>query len=154
MRRSHNHHVGRSAGRLFTPVPERVSSARSFVRATLAEWDIDCPEAVAVVSELASNAVRYGAPSEADITDRAPFAVTILAGARRLRLEVHDQNPALPRMRPLSSESSGGRGLHIVEAYAASWGAEVQVGRGKCVWAEVRLLPAPEPGHDRPSSRV
>jgi serine/threonine-protein kinase RsbW len=52
-----------------------------------------------------------------------------------LRLEVHDTSSVLPRLGLVSDE--GGRGLHIVDAVSAAWGAE-PTNEGKMVWAEFR----------------
>lgn len=135
MWRPERQQMDRSATHEFPLLAQRVSSAREFVRDTLCSWEIDCPEAIAVVGELASNAVRHG---------KGPFEVHLVAGVDKLRLEVHDRSPSVPAMRSFSTDSLGGRGLHIVEAYSASWGVEPVAGNGKCVWAEVCLAAHPK----------
>lgn len=81
-----------------------------------------------LVSEVVTNAIRYGVGKI-----RLRFADTA-EGA--LRVEVHDEGADLPYLRVVGPESSGGRGLHIVDALSSAWG--VQPGRGgKTVWFEL-----------------
>jgi anti-sigma regulatory factor (Ser/Thr protein kinase) len=116
------------AHRQFPPQPHAAASARGFVVDWLASAGTECPEAAAVVGELASNAVRYGT---------SDFEVRIQVGGSTVRIEVRDRSPEAPAMQPLSPESTGGRGLHIVDAYADAWGTDFLPGGGKCVWAEL-----------------
>lgn len=53
-----------------------------------------------------------------------------------VRLEVHDEDPMLPAVRPDPSVN-GGRGLAIVSGIADRWGAET-CQDGKTLWAEIR----------------
>jgi anti-sigma regulatory factor (Ser/Thr protein kinase) len=88
-------------------------------------------QAALVMSELATNAVKH--------TD----SCWILCAAERspyggLQVEVHDDDSGsrAPRRRTPTAEKEGGRGLHIVEALAESWGAAASpVTRGNVVWA-------------------
>lgn len=120
----------RPAHREFPSQPSAAASARGFVADWLSSTGVDCPEAVAVVGELASNAVRYGG---------SEFEVRIQRSRTTVRIEVHDRTPRVPAKLPLSLESPGGRGLHIVEAYSNAWGTEFLPSGGKCVWAEVLI---------------
>jgi two-component sensor histidine kinase len=78
-----------------------------------------------VVSELVSNALRH----------TATVPVIRLAGdVRRLRIEVSDGSPVLPR--PQLSATVGGWGLQLVQQLTTAWGANPDRG-GKVVWCEM-----------------
>ncbi|MBC2874738.1 ATP-binding protein [Streptomyces sp. TYQ1024] len=83
-----------------------------------------------VVSELATNSVRYGS----NPGDR--LRIIVDATDTRTRIEVYDSVRREPRLRPMSEECPRGRGLHIVDA-CATWGTTHRP-IGKAVWAEVR----------------
>ncbi|MEV5509063.1 ATP-binding protein [Streptomyces orinoci] len=106
--------------------------ARDFAREVLANQHnraghID--DVVLVVSELVTNAVRYGSePGDS-------LLVVLAADDRRTRIEVHDPSRRLPRMKAESHERGRGRGLHIVDALAR-WGTGSRP-FGKYLWAEV-----------------
>jgi anti-sigma regulatory factor (Ser/Thr protein kinase) len=87
----------------------------------------DRDDVVLCVSELVTNAVLHA---------RTAGVLRLFVGADGVRIEVDDESPAPPR---LSTEHrvAGGRGLHIVDQLAASWGHASRPG-GKTVWAEVR----------------
>jgi two-component sensor histidine kinase len=87
-------------------------------------------DAVQVVDELVSNASRHGhAPRRCRIE--------LLDDGRRLRIEVDDAAPGLPRPRP--PDDTGGRGLILVDEMATAWGVQRHA-RYKTVWAEVDLV--------------
>ena len=88
-------------------------------------------DALAVLGELAANAVRHA---------RTPFTVSVVVDGGALRLDVFDGDPRPPALRSLDLESTGGRGLHIVSGIAVDWGWEPAVVDGvpgKRVWAEL-----------------
>lgn len=103
-------------------------TARRVVEAFIREWGIEADIDVAclVVSELVTNAVRYGG---------VPICLH-LDGSKGLRIEVHDAVSQAPRVIQAAAEDLGGRGLAIVSSLANQWGFEV-TGGGKCVWAEL-----------------
>jgi anti-sigma regulatory factor (Ser/Thr protein kinase) len=115
-------------------VPESAAKARRFITricnaAQLGEST--CATAALLVSELVTNAIRYGG-SRAVLEATAPGGV--------LRVAVRDDNPALPvvgRHPELTQE--GGRGLLLVSTLADSWGVETVEGGGKAVWFELGL---------------
>lgn len=86
-------------------------------------------DALAVVDELTSNALRHG---------EAPYRVTMRRSDDRVRVEVTDGSPesAAPR----TPGMDGGRGLLLVDAYSLGWGQELHPD-GKIVWAELSLTP-------------
>ena len=104
-----------------------------FVRQALLQRRCDASfieNATLLTSELVTNAVLHAVPVHAedgDITLRLRFTSTTV------RLEIVDGSPLLPVLRPMGD---GGRGLHIVDAVATSWGA-VRQDAGKMVWFEL-----------------
>lgn len=102
--------------------------ARQFVRGALAEVDPDLVDAVELlVSELVTNAVIHASSAPR-------LEVALLPD--RVRVEVHDDDPAMPARRTPDEDRPGGRGLLLLDGVASSWGAEPR-GDGKVVWFEV-----------------
>ncbi|GAA2421799.1 hypothetical protein GCM10010405_00040 [Streptomyces macrosporus] len=85
------------------------------------------------VSELATNAVRHGAPPGRG------FRVRLEVPERGvLRVEVHDSGAGRPWVRRPAPDEEGGRGLLLVDALADVWGVRER-GPGKAVWCEFGL---------------
>jgi anti-sigma regulatory factor (Ser/Thr protein kinase) len=118
------------------PDPRSPSRARGFVTRTLAGWELDGvdQDAALLVSELVTNALLY---------TRADAELVLRRAEAELRVELHDVSTVLPRRRHYSEMSTTGRGLALLEAVAASWGAE-RTARGKQVWFTLPLDPAQE----------
>ncbi|MFI1357083.1 ATP-binding protein [Streptomyces sp. NPDC020898] len=117
--------------------PASVGLARRRVRDHLADWghDADDPalaDAVLLVSELATNAVRHGPLLEREFE----VAVTALADGSCL-IEVSDESATEPRLRSVNEWEEHGRGLHLVEHLATTWGVWSRGKHGKTVWALV-----------------
>ncbi|MYW03118.1 SpoIIE family protein phosphatase [Streptomyces sp. SID3343] len=112
--------------------PAVVSRARELTRKTLTEWNLEALVDITelLVSELVTNALRYGA---------GPIRLRLLRG-RALLCEVADAGTTLPRMRESEDTDEGGRGLQLVNQLAERWGSR-KSGHGKTVWFE---LPLPE----------
>jgi anti-sigma regulatory factor (Ser/Thr protein kinase) len=112
-------------------VPTSVSTARYDAQSFIASLPIARENALVVVSELLSNAVRYGSE---------PISLRLAWDGRALRIEVSDADSRVERLTrpPPSSDIEHGRGLALTNQLAASWGAhEAQDGRGKTVWATI-----------------
>ncbi|MFF4329809.1 ATP-binding protein [Streptomyces sp. NPDC048387] len=115
--------------RLFPRAFQTVSAARDFTRETLAVWDVTArrDDIVLCVSELATNALRYGVPRGRS------YRVRLLNFDCCVRVEVHDSGPGRSRM----LERPPGPGLRVVEAVSDLWGV-LPRSPGKAVWAEFR----------------
>ena len=90
-------------------LPVEAGAAR-VARAAIGEWLRDLPVAVRgdvllVLSELVTNAVKYGAP---------PIAVTVERAENSVTFTVGDEGSTRPR-RSASPGADGGFGLHIIE---------------------------------------
>ena len=83
-----------------------------------------------VVSELVTNAIRYGSP---------PIQLSLIRD-RILRCEVSDGSSTSPHLRRAHVYDEGGRGLLLVAQLTGRWGAR-QTTAGKTIWAE-QPLPA------------
>ncbi|MFJ2395382.1 SpoIIE family protein phosphatase [Streptomyces sp. NPDC087843] len=124
------------AGWLLEHDPAAAATAREHTRRTLAEWNVDEDTAYAaelIVSELVTNAIRYGAP---------PLRLRLIKN-RTLTCEVHDDAAASPRLRHARTVDEGGRGLFIVAQLAQRWGTRYTA-EGKTVWSEQALPLTPE----------
>ncbi|CAM5492360.1 non-specific serine/threonine protein kinase OS=Streptomyces rochei OX=1928 GN=G3I25_03230 PE=3 SV=1 [Streptomyces rochei] len=120
---------------MFPTGPEAAASAREYVREVLEHDDqaLDAErldDVLLVVSELVTNAYRYGTEPDDSLL------VAVLTTPERVRVEVHDPTRKRPRMRNESGERARGRGLHIVDALADRWGTNDRE-FGKAVWVEM-----------------
>lgn len=122
-----------------TPQPEAVGEARRQVRLTLTDWKVPddaVDTAVLITSELVTNAIRH-----CDIGHLVHVHITDDGG--QLLLEVSDPSRWHPRPVIASIDAENGRGLLLVRAAAADFGARDRDPVGKTVWATVPRLPAP-----------
>ncbi|WP_345140956.1 SpoIIE family protein phosphatase [Streptomyces mexicanus] len=112
-----------------------VSRVRAEVSRRLQEWQLEESSFATelILSELLTNAIRYGAP---------PVRVRMLLG-RTLVCEVSDGSNTSPRLRRAAGTDEGGRGLFLVSQFAERWGTRY-VAHGKVIWAEQTLGTAPE----------
>jgi anti-sigma regulatory factor (Ser/Thr protein kinase) len=123
--------------RAFPGLPREVAQARHFVAALLAD-DGPAEDAVLVVSELASNAVRHSRSGEYG----GWFLVIVGFGDDRVRIEVIDEGgDQEPVLRDVNSQEEGGRGLMLIAACAKDWGVKDRPG-GRVVWAELARVSA------------
>ncbi|MEU1135030.1 SpoIIE family protein phosphatase, partial [Streptomyces sp. NPDC005900] len=110
--------------------PKSVGRARELACDQLRAWDLEqlCDNAELLVSELVTNALRYG---EGEIRLR-------LLLDRTLVCEVWDGGFVQPRRRRARDTDEGGRGLQLVGLLSAAWGSR-RTPRGKTVWFELPL---------------
>ena len=112
--------------------PALVAPIRKQVVDQLERWGlIDATfTAELVVSELVTNAIRYGAP---------PIRLRLIHDAATLICEVSDTNHTAPHLRRAKTWDEGGRGLLLVAQLTQRWGSR-HTGEGKTIWAELALL--------------
>jgi len=124
---------------LLPAVPASVRDARSLVRRELSLWGADdlIDDCILIVSELVTNAVRYGG---------AACALRIRGGENLVRGELFDPAAGVPRMCARDMDATSGRGLQIVDSLADDWGVAHPATGGKIVWF-VLSLPAPTRPH-------
>lgn len=115
-----------TASRHFTNESTSVHEARSFVEDCLGEVgreDLDV--LVLMVSELATNSVRYGGST---------YEVGVSRSDRLVHVAVTDQGSGRPAMQDPPSHVASGRGLRIVDALAGDWGIEDRPDGRTSVW--------------------
>ncbi|MER6282967.1 ATP-binding SpoIIE family protein phosphatase [Streptomyces sviceus] len=112
--------------------PAVVADARAQVTRQLTAWGLEEVAFVTelVVSELVTNAIRYGA---------VPIGLRLIRD-RTLICEVSDASNTAPHLRRARTYDEGGRGLHMVAQLTQGWGTR-QGPMGKTIWAE-QSLPA------------
>ncbi|MBB4984711.1 SpoIIE family protein phosphatase [Streptomyces nymphaeiformis] len=128
------------AGWRIDPDPAKVAGARASTNAQLEHWGLDAVGFAVelIVSELVTNAIRYGAP---------PVYLRLLRDKdRALICEVSDGRETSPHLRRARPDEEGGRGLFLVAQLADRWGTRY-TREGKAIWAEVPLA-TEEPGPD------
>ena len=91
-----------------------------------------CVDAIELMtSEVVTNALRHGG-------GRVSFGLA--CGPCVVRVEVADEERAVPVVTDGSFEQEGGRGMLIVDALATDWGVQ-RTTTGKTVWFEVTTQP-------------
>ncbi|MFG2692197.1 SpoIIE family protein phosphatase [Kitasatospora sp. NPDC048407] len=111
--------------------PAEVARARKLATMTLTDWGLEEAAFVTelVVSELVTNAVRYGLP---------PIGLRLIRDGGTLICEVSDASSTAPHMRRARTYDEGGRGLLLVAQLCRNWGTR-HTPRGKTIWAEQQL---------------
>jgi len=110
------------------PGPDQQAQVREWAQGVLTGLEPDgLADAVLVLDELVSNALRHGA---------TPVRVRLVRETGNLRIEVTDAGSRPARPRP--PDISGGRGLMLVDACSRQWG-QWRHDAGKTVWAELAV---------------
>ncbi|WP_037682407.1 SpoIIE family protein phosphatase [Streptomyces griseus] len=112
------------------PDPAAVAGARKMTDDQLNEWGLDelTFSTELIVSELVTNAIRYG---------RSPIQLRLIR-SDALICEVSDGTHTAPHLRRARTFDEGGRGLLLVAQLAERWGSR-QTPTGKTIWAEQPL---------------
>ncbi|MFC9283886.1 SpoIIE family protein phosphatase [Streptomyces collinus] len=110
--------------------PAQVAAFRQAATERLAAWGLEEMAFVTelVVSELVTNAIRYG---------ESPVQLRLIRD-RALICEVSDASSTSPHMRRAHAYDEGGRGLLLVAQLTQRWGSRQTAG-GKTIWAEQPL---------------
>lgn len=127
--------------------PSAVRWARVHARDVFTTWQIPsatADDALLVVSELVTNAVRHArpapaAPTTAGVSPKVRACALVLqCMPGHLLICVHDQDRRPPVLKETSEEGESGRGLHLVAELSAAWGyAYPNPAVGKAVWAKI-----------------
>ncbi|MFF0791169.1 SpoIIE family protein phosphatase [Streptomyces spiralis] len=112
------------------PDPAHVAATRQAAADQLAAWGLEETAFVTelVVSELVTNAIRYGEP---------PVQLRLIRD-QALICEVSDGSSTSPHLRRAHAYDEGGRGLLLVAQLTQRWGSR-PTGRGKTIWCEQPL---------------
>ncbi|WP_263169186.1 SpoIIE family protein phosphatase [Streptomyces sp. SCSIO ZS0520] len=117
--------------------PAEVAPLRAACLRRLAEWGLEehAFTTELLLSELLTNAIRYGDP---------PVRVRLLRAAT-LVCEVSDASSTSPHLRWAATTDEGGRGIFLVAQLAHRWGTRYTPSGGKVIWAE-QVLQGPGTG--------
>ncbi|MGP3966145.1 ATP-binding protein [Streptomyces sp. 6N223] len=123
--------------------PESPGAARGLTRTTLHGWGLHelADDASVVVSELVTNALRYGVPPEGQrrplppATTEQPFLLSLVHYGGSVLCAVFDPGAEVPVVREPDFLRESGRGLHVLQSLSESWGWTTPDRHGKAVWA-------------------
>ncbi|UGQ13180.1 serine/threonine-protein phosphatase [Yinghuangia sp. ASG 101] len=120
--------------------PSVVSRARELTAEQLVRWGLGelAFTSELVVSELITNAIRYGG---------SPVGLRLIRDDI-LVCEVSDPSNSQPRMRRAVATDEGGRGLFLVAQMTSRWGSRYRR-TGKTIWAEQSMDPSESPFGER-----
>lgn len=106
---------------------------RAFASERLAAWGLEDMAFTTelVVSELVTNAIRYG---------RSPIQLRMILQPT-VTCEVSDASGTAPHLRRARTFDEGGRGLFLVAQLSEHWGTRHHR-EGKVIWAEQLIPPA------------
>jgi histidine kinase-like protein len=123
------------------PTSTSSRQAREFTTTTLCSWGLDdlVDDAVVIISELVTNAVRHGVPPYAATAGDAPIKLSLVRQGPFVVLIVSDPSDDDPKQRPADDVCENGRGLHVIEALSRAWGWTPLPHAGKAVWAALSV---------------
>lgn len=123
------HEAGLTRSAVLPRTPSSARRARRLLLEALSaagqEASHDAGIAELLVSELATNAIRYGQGED--------FRIDVEVGPAGVRVAVHDHNPVVPLPRHALPAEEGGRGMQLVHGLASAWGSQSD-DAGKVVW--------------------
>jgi anti-sigma regulatory factor (Ser/Thr protein kinase) len=104
--------------------------ARRWTAQVCRRWHAErlCDDAVLIVNELVSNAIRHAGTE---------LLVELSGTETGVLITVTDQSTQPVRARAAAGRDEGGHGLLLVEALSSRWGVTAQP-TGKRVWAELQ----------------
>jgi anti-sigma regulatory factor (Ser/Thr protein kinase) len=120
--------------RWFPNAAASVSDARRFAELSLDGLPSESVHAVVMmVSELTTNAIRYG-------TNGFRLRIDCARSRGMVRVEVVDHGAGRPALQSPTAYDLHGRGLRIVELLSDDWGTlDAEDYSGKCVWFELMV---------------
>ncbi|MGW0583209.1 SpoIIE family protein phosphatase, partial [Streptomyces sp. NPDC002920] len=112
--------------------PALVGPVRKQVVDQLGRWELSAASFTTelVVSELVTNAIRYGTH---------PIRLRLIHDETTLICEVSDTSHTAPHLRRAKTWDEGGRGLLLVAQLTQRWGSR-HTADGKTIWAELGLF--------------
>ncbi|MFF8604425.1 ATP-binding protein [Streptomyces sp. NPDC015346] len=119
----------------FEAVPSELRLLRKAIRSTLGQWGVSsaADEIELVATELATNVMKH-------VGEGAPATLVLEPRSGRLRVELHDKSPVIPRgSRQADCDEECGRGLHLLASMSADWGV-LPTRTGKFIWCELSLV--------------
>ncbi|MFF3257805.1 ATP-binding protein [Streptomyces sp. NPDC002932] len=124
---------GAGIGRL--PAADAVlpGKCRRIIKASLLGWSLPhlVDDAQLLISELVTNALLH---------TRGELRILFCFGADDFVIVVRDGSPEHPVLREADTVDEHGRGLHLVNCVAASWGVSSD---GTSTWCSLPLAPGP-----------
>jgi Histidine kinase-like ATPase domain len=118
--------------------PQPVRAARRFTQSTLPSWGMEplVDNVVIAVSEMVTNALRYGLPcvSKRSISPQSVWLGLLRQGATVMCV-VFDPGSGVPVVKAPGDFAESGRGLHVVASLSQAWGWTPPGHSGKAVWA-------------------
>ncbi len=119
--------------------PEAACQARQFTRSTLTGWGMPAlvDNAAIIVSELLSNALRYGLTPVQLPVQAHPVWLGLLRRGTTVLCAVCDPGTDVPVLKEPDHLAETGRGLHVIDALSEAWGWTPPDHGGKVVWAAV-----------------
>ncbi|MYS32914.1 anti-sigma regulatory factor (Ser/Thr protein kinase) [Streptomyces sp. KhCrAH-43] len=123
---------------VFDGDPTAPALARRRVRDVLTDWQVppdDIDTAELVVAEIATNAIEH--------TKSRRIRLEVERHPGEIQIAVRDSGPRPHTLLAARADSNaaleeGGRGLLLVHALAARWGADPTPGNGLRVWAAIQ----------------
>ena len=114
---------------IWDAAPATPGRARSLVEGLLRRCGLTelVPAATLLTSEVVTNAVTHVGGT---------IGVRVIVRPPAVRVEVEDTSQQPPIPSGASQAATGGRGLHLVEAFASHWGTAREA-QGKVVWFEL-----------------
>ena len=112
-----------------------VGTARELATGQLTSWQAPAEllfTAELVVSELVTNAIRYGGGDT--------VRLRLIRDGDKLVCEVSDPSSTAPHLKRARYEDEGGRGLFIVAQLGTRWGVRF-TSQGKTIWTELPTAP-------------
>ncbi|MFB6552169.1 ATP-binding protein [Streptomyces sp. NPDC056405] len=123
-------------------LPQSAALARLAARTTMKCWGLPedlTADAELIACELFTNAIRHSGSRNAQEPGHCRLTLEHPA-PDAVRIEISDSSMTWPAKREPGEDETGGRGLILVAALAADWGATRCPG-GKSVWALLRARP-------------